>query len=98
MVEAQCSGVPVLTHNSPHFEWLVGDRDSLLDMSVPGNLTARLRELAGRRQELAGPAQARAESVRRRFDWSSLKPAYLEMYRKLALSIPQTAFGGPHHE
>jgi len=95
VVEAQCSGVPVLTHNSPHFEWLVGDRDSLLDMSVPGNLAARLRELVGRRQELAGPAQARAESVRRRFDWSSLKPAYLEMYRKLAPSSPPSSVRRP---
>ncbi len=36
VVEALSSGVMVLAHQSPHFEWLVGDRDCLLDMSQPG--------------------------------------------------------------
>lgn len=86
VVEALSSGVMVLTHHSQHFEWLVQDRDCLVDMRVTGNVTARLRDLMGRREELASRAQARAASVRRRFDWRSLTPEYIGMYRKVAAS------------
>ncbi len=82
--EALCCGLMVLTHDCPHFEWLVQDRECLIDMSMPGSLTARLRELAARTENLSNRAQKRAETVRQRFDWSALVPAYLAMYRKVA--------------
>ncbi|MGH9785877.1 MAG: glycosyltransferase family 4 protein [Terriglobia bacterium] len=84
VVEALASGLPVLAHDSPHFEWLIGDRNCLVDMRVSGKLAARLHELAARRDELAAGAQTRATRVRRAFDWRGLTPAYVEMYRKVA--------------
>lgn len=84
IVEALSTGRMVLTHDSPHFEWLVQDRACLVDMSTPGKLTGRLRELMGRRADLVDGAQDRAAMARQRFDWGSLTPAYIEMYRKVA--------------
>lgn len=84
VAEALSSGIMVLTHNSPHFEWLVQDPDCLVDMSAPGNLTARLRELTARGEGFCGRSPARAESARQRLDWRCLTPAYVEMYRKVA--------------
>lgn len=84
IVEALSTGLMVLTHNSPHFEWLVQDRECLVDMSTPGRLTARLRELVGRSGDLSRGTQARAARVRQRFDWRSLIPGYIAMYRKVA--------------
>jgi len=92
VAEALCSGVMVLTHNSPHFEWLVQDHDCLVDMRAPGNLAARLRELSARREDFSSRAQARAETARQRLDWRWLAPAYVEMYRKVAaLKFPAAA-------
>jgi len=53
-------------------------------MSLPGNLTARLRELLARREDLRSGAQVRADTASQRFDWRALAPAYFDMYRKVA--------------
>jgi len=84
IVEALSSGLPVLVHQSPHFQWLVQDSNSLLDMRVGGLLETRVRELLCRRDELQALAATRAENVRSRFDWNSLVPDYIKMYRKVA--------------
>jgi glycosyltransferase involved in cell wall biosynthesis len=84
IVEALASGLPVLVHDAPHFAWLTEDRDSLVDMAVPGALAARLGERIARGQPAPERARARADSVRRRFDWVSLAPAYQDLYRKVA--------------
>jgi glycosyltransferase involved in cell wall biosynthesis len=84
VAEALCSGIAVLAHNSPHFEWLVADPDCLIDMSTPGTLASRLQEFPARRDRLFKQAQARAESARQRFEWRALAPAYVEMYRNVA--------------
>jgi glycosyltransferase involved in cell wall biosynthesis len=84
IVEALSSGLLVLAHDSPHFEWLVGDRACLVDMASPGKLAARLRELQVAPAAAGAGAAARAARVRERFDWSSLVPAYVDMYRKVA--------------
>jgi glycosyltransferase involved in cell wall biosynthesis len=84
VVEALCTGLMVLVHDCPHFKWLVQDQNCLVDMSVPGNLTARLRELLARREDLCSREQARAAAASKRFDWRSLASAYVEMYCKVA--------------
>jgi glycosyltransferase involved in cell wall biosynthesis len=83
-VEALCAGLMVLVHDCPHFRWLVEDRECLVDMSVPGSLTVRLRELLLRKEDWCSRAQARAATASQRFDWRSLVSAYVEMYRKVA--------------
>ena len=88
IVEAACSGTPVLVHDTAHFEWLLGDRSRLIDMQGEGVLSARLREIEGERnRELAG-ARTLASALRRRFDWGALVPRYLEMYGRVAQRQP----------
>ena len=84
MVEAVCSGLRVITHNSPHFEWLLQSREWAVDMRVPGNLAARLQLAAAQSKEGSLPPPAAAESVGRRFDWATLAPEYVAMYHKVS--------------
>ena len=84
IVEALCSGTRVLVHASPHFEWLTGDRASLVDMTTAGNLAACLRALAAAREGQDAGMQARSVAARRRFDWNVVAPVHMDLYRKVA--------------
>lgn len=84
VVEAMSTGLMVLTHKSPHYQWLTRDHDSLVDMNEPGRLTSRLRELLTHSEKISMDAQARMSSVHQRFDWLSLTPAYIKMYHNIA--------------
>jgi len=94
VVEAMCAGLPVLTHDSEHFRWLVGDEGHRVDMRTSGNLSARLAHLMRHPSELCGPVDAKAAC--RRFRWAGLKTAYLDMYRKVMVPGPQIG-AGPEH-
>jgi len=91
ITEAASAGLKVLAHDSPHFEWLLGDRECLLDMRVSGALAHRLQQLVGSRSALPYRNGQLAASIRARFDWDSLGSTYIEMYRKVAANA---AFGG----
>ena len=84
IVEAVCSGAPVLVHDGPHFEWLLGDRGRLVDMRAEGALAARLEAVRADRTGERAAARARADGMRRRFDWATLAPRYLEMYARVS--------------
>jgi glycosyltransferase involved in cell wall biosynthesis len=86
IVEGISTGLPVLVHDSPHFEWLVEDRDCLVDMSAPGKLAARLATLQANMDTLRKGSQVRAARVRQRFEWRVLVADYLAMYGKVAES------------
>jgi glycosyltransferase involved in cell wall biosynthesis len=90
VVEALCAGLMVLVHDCPHFKWLVQDNNCLVDMNVPGNLTARLRELFALRNDLCNGSHQRAATASQRFDWNLVAPAYVEMYRKVAAMSAST--------
>jgi glycosyltransferase involved in cell wall biosynthesis len=95
IVEAACSGTPVLAHDTPHFEWLLGDRSRLVDMQARGMLGARLRAIAAAREREAAAARALAGVLRPRFDWAGLVPGYLEMYARVAAGGPAAARSAP---
>jgi len=82
VVEAMCSGLPVLTHDSPHFRWLLGGAGHRVDMRPAGSLRARLAQLMRHPGDLRRVVDP--ESVARRFRWAGLKTAYLDMYRRAA--------------
>jgi glycosyltransferase involved in cell wall biosynthesis len=84
IVEALCSGTPVLVHDSPHFEWLLGGSEGLVDMATEGSLAERLRELAARQQRRSIGMRTRSDLARNRFDWKVVSRSYVELYRKLA--------------
>jgi hypothetical protein len=73
-----------VAHDSPHFRWLVDDPDCLIDMGAAGNLSARLAQLSAGRATLCRRSPERARRARARFDWGSLAPQYVGMYRRVA--------------
>jgi hypothetical protein len=92
IIEGLSTGLHLLVHNSPHFEWLVQDPTCLVDMKTPGELCMRLRKLLGARGGVSR-SQVRADRIRHRFDWSFLKSSYIEMYCKLA-GVKSGAYAG----
>jgi glycosyltransferase involved in cell wall biosynthesis len=83
LVEAMSSGTSVLAHDSSHFRWLLDDERCVVDMTATGALSARLAALRHEPIDRAA-AKQRSDSIRRRFDWNVVKPAYVEMYRRVA--------------
>lgn len=86
LVEAMCCGLPVVAHDSPHFRWLLGGSEHLVDMRSSGNLETRLAELMRHPPRLGRTVNG--TNVLRRFGWNQLKSGYLEMYKRLAESRP----------
>jgi glycosyltransferase involved in cell wall biosynthesis len=83
IVEAMSCALPVLVHDTRHFEWLTGGGEGLVDMTKKGQLAGRLSALvAGTRA--SGGARGGASESWRRFEWSNLKAAYLDMYADAA--------------
>jgi glycosyltransferase involved in cell wall biosynthesis len=83
-LEALMHGLPVIAHRHPVMEYVLGNAGSLGDLSQPGNLANLLAV------ELKSPSdepliRRRWESVRDRFSWRVLAPAYGQMFK--------TAFG-----
>ena len=93
IVEALCSGLTVLTHQEPHFEWLVQDPACHLDMTADGELARCLERLLPRSGALADGASLRAAAVRQRFDWSVLKSEYAKMYGRVVAGRDQKLTG-----
>ncbi len=86
LVEAASAGLMVLAHDSPHFEWLLQDRECLVDMASPGSLAARLNGFMQDREAASRNNSMRADQIRRRFDWEQLQSEYIAMYHKLTYS------------
>lgn len=84
VVEAMSTGLPVLAHDSPHFEWLAGSREPLVDMSRPGALRERLAALMAAHGRTPHAARPGAERVRARFDWRRLRDDYRALYEGTA--------------
>lgn len=83
IVEAMAAGLPVVVHDAPHFSWLVGDSGVLADMTAPGALAAAVDRLRRNPPSAASVGAAGASAAHRRFDWSALRPAYLDLYRRV---------------
>jgi glycosyltransferase involved in cell wall biosynthesis len=83
IVEAMSAGLPVVVHDSPHFRWLAGGPDALVDMTRPGALARRIEEIRSASDRTA-QAAARARAVRERFDWKAVAPNYVHMYQSVA--------------
>jgi glycosyltransferase involved in cell wall biosynthesis len=85
ILEACCSGLPVITHNASHFQWLIGDTSLMADMTIPGKMANLVRTvMATPRAESAARITEIAQTIRRRFDWESLASQYVDMYTRVA--------------
>ncbi|MGE4321811.1 MAG: glycosyltransferase family 4 protein, partial [Sphingobium sp.] len=82
LVEAAAAGLPVITHDAPHFRWLLPNPACWIDMTVPGALAAVLAEMAADAAERQ--RRIMRDHARGTFDWAVLRPAYAALYRSLA--------------
>ena len=84
VAEAMCAGLPVVTHDSPHFRWLVGPGLHAADLSRPGSLAGAVASLRDQPALRARLGALNAASATSRFDWEALRGRYLELYRVAA--------------
>ena len=78
-LEALMHGLPVIAHRHPVMEFVLGDAGILGDLGQPGNLAQLLAaQLKSKEDETL--MQRRWKSVRDRFDWQVLAPAYNKMF------------------
>lgn len=86
IVEAMCSRLPVIVHDSAHFRWLTSGQATFSDMSVAGNLADCLRRSMRNSASLGDPGAI--EQAARRFEWERLSPEYLAMYDRALQACP----------
>ena len=86
IVEAASAGLPVLSHDAPHFRWLLPNPQAWVDMTSPGALADRLSFLMAR-PELLRDVQCR-EHVRQRFSWNILRHEYTALYERVSALSP----------
>lgn len=78
-IEAMFSGLPVIIHNGPVFQWLAkGTSARPIDMSAPGELARALEEVLS----IDLYPSPREEAVKR-FSWEALVPQYQKMYAQV---------------
>ena len=82
-LEALAHGLPVIAHEHPVMRYVLGEHGIMADLRVEGALAGHLREVLARPTNLHA-MRRRWESVRRRFDWSVLAPAYQRMFEHAA--------------
>lgn len=82
LLEALAHGLEPIAQDSPTARFVVGDHGRLVDLRVPGALTAALAAPPAD----AGPAarERRHRHVRERFGWDVLAPAYAAMLVRAA--------------
>ena len=84
LLESCSAGVPVVCHNSAHFQWVMGDAALYTDMAEPGALTLKIQEAIGQKEtlrRLSALGKARVDDC---YSWQVLAPRYLEMYKSIA--------------
>jgi 1,2-diacylglycerol 3-alpha-glucosyltransferase len=80
IVEAMLSGLPVIIHNGPVFQWIAqGTSAQVIDMGTEGELA---RAFDGVLSQSNYPS-SRDEALRR-FSWETLIPQYIKMYEQIA--------------
>lgn len=85
-LEALAAGLPCVANDHAIHRYVLGAEGTFVDMERPGALADVLVALLadGPAQRAADVRARRRESVRERFGWETLAPAYLEMFRRAA--------------
>jgi glycosyltransferase involved in cell wall biosynthesis len=84
-LEAMMHGLPVMGHRHPVIEYVIGEQGVIADLKQPQSLARALQSVLSEGQDEEA-MQRRWESIRDRFSWNALAPAYEEMFRKVSMS------------
>ncbi len=87
LLEAMASGLPVIHHDEPGMNWVVGDAGVGVDMTNREQVLGTLRTCLENSTLTSRLAKRARERVKERFSWETLLPQYLKMYER-ALSLP----------
>jgi glycosyltransferase involved in cell wall biosynthesis len=79
-LEALLFNLPVIAHQHPVMQYVVGEAGILTDLSKEGNLGQAILQMIS---QLDLPVKGR-EYVRQKFDWKVLAPKYREMFEKVS--------------
>jgi len=83
IVEAMAAGLPVITHDSPHFRWLTGSKRGCISMQNGGALSEAILQLTKDPEMLRIWGNDNKIRAKKKYDWDNLKDKYLEMYKKI---------------
>ena len=83
IIEAMLSGLPVVLHNSPIFQW-VGRGAAVwhVDMSARGEMMRAVEHA------LCDGCRSEVEETSKRFSWDALIPKYIRMYEQVFQGAP----------
>lgn len=81
IVEGASTGLPVITDHADHFQWLLQNPASWVDMRERGALCKRLAMLMADRNTL--DSIRAGEETLARFSWHNLKEVYKKLYRHM---------------
>jgi glycosyltransferase involved in cell wall biosynthesis len=72
--------LPVIAHNHPVMQYVIGEAGTLTDLEKTGNLRSALENI------IIAPAinPVGREYVKQKFDWKVLAPQYRAMFQKVA--------------
>jgi 1,2-diacylglycerol 3-alpha-glucosyltransferase len=86
LVEAMARGLPCIAHTHPVMEYAVGDQGYTIDLERPGALSELLAEI---HESDLTPERAtdRHRSAYERFSWDTLRPQYVDLFRR-AYELP----------
>ena len=83
IVEAMLSGLPVVLHDTPLFQWVAkGPAVWHVDMSASGELMHAVE------QALSEGCRSEAQETSKRFSWDALIPEYINMYERVFRGEP----------
>jgi glycosyltransferase involved in cell wall biosynthesis len=87
LAEAASTGLPMIVHNAPHFQWLIPNPNCWIDALRPGELAEKLAAV------MREPERLKTMSVRetmwKKFNWHVQKTDYSAMYRRVAALEPR---------
>lgn len=88
-LEAMASGLPVLAHKTENTEWILGKKnDGLLDMTEENLLAQKINSICSNNNLYKELKHNNIKRVLEKFDWTSLKPQYIEMYESITKKPP----------
>ncbi len=79
-LEALTYNLPVIAHQHPVMQYVIGEEGMLDNLEVKGNLAAAIVSMSLRIDN----SRNRREYVRKKFDWKVLAPNYIEMFQRVA--------------